>query len=101
MGAEARPWKIYSMITTLLIGVLAVSAFTVKTQRAKFKEIDVERIHVAGPDGKWQMVISSRENMPMGRIEGKDIPESHQGGDKAGDETTSRGREKCKSRVHW
>jgi hypothetical protein len=57
---ELRFLRAYVVLTTTLAGVLAVSAFTQAQQKAKFTEIDVERINVLEPDGKYRMVISNR-----------------------------------------
>jgi hypothetical protein len=42
--------KLYAIGATAVLGVLSVSAFTQGQQRARFTEIDVERIHVREPD---------------------------------------------------
>ena len=56
-----RYLELYALGTTALLAVLALSAFQVQTQeKAKFTEIDVERINVVEPDGKYRMVISNR-----------------------------------------
>jgi hypothetical protein len=65
---ELRFLKLYALATTALMGVLLLSAFmqaapgaqSAHGQRAKFTEIDVERINVLEPDGNYRMVISNR-----------------------------------------
>jgi hypothetical protein len=57
---ELRFLKLYAFAATAVLGVLSVSAFTQGQQKAKFIEIDVERINVLEPDGKYRMVISNR-----------------------------------------
>jgi hypothetical protein len=65
---ELRFLKLYALATTALMGVLLLSAFmqaapgaqSAQGQRAKFTEIDVERINVLEPDGNYRMVISNR-----------------------------------------
>lgn len=51
--------KRYAIVSTIAFGALAVSALTPQ-QRARFDVIDVERINVLEPDGKYRMVISNR-----------------------------------------
>jgi hypothetical protein len=57
---ELRFLKLYAFGATAVLGVLSVSAFTQGQQRARFTEIDVERINVREPDGNYRMVISNR-----------------------------------------
>ena len=57
---ELRALKAYAVVTTLLFGGLAVSAFRQAEQNQRFGEIDVERINIIEPDGKLRMVISNR-----------------------------------------
>ena len=51
--------KRYAIVSTLAFGVLAVGAFT-RRAPTKFEEIDVERINIVEPDGKYRLVISNR-----------------------------------------
>jgi len=61
---DVRFLKRYAVISTLAFGIVALAAFN--RQKApqkvptKFEEIDVERINVVEPDGKYRMVISNR-----------------------------------------
>ncbi len=55
---ELRLLKGYALFTTVILGVLTLSAFGQQKQR--FAEIDVERINIVEPDGKLRMVISNR-----------------------------------------
>jgi hypothetical protein len=57
---ELRLLKGYALVTTVLLSVLTLSAFRHNERREKFTEIDVERINVVEPDGKYRMVISNR-----------------------------------------
>jgi hypothetical protein len=57
---ELRFLRAYVVVTTTLASVLAVSAFTQGQQKAKFTEIDVERINILEPNGQYRMVISNR-----------------------------------------
>lgn len=57
---ELRLLKGYALVTTVLLGVLALSAFGRHAGRERFTEIDVERINVVEPNGNLRMVISNR-----------------------------------------
>lgn len=60
---DVRFLKRYAVVSTLAFGVLAVAAFKQQGQqgqKAKFQEIDVERINVVEPDGSYRLVISNR-----------------------------------------
>src|SRR5262245_16670544 len=55
--------KSYAVVTTLLIAVLAVAGFSraqSAPRKAKFDEIDVERINGMEADGRYRMVISNK-----------------------------------------
>src|SRR5215216_945479 len=62
--------KAYALVMTVVVGVLSLGAFTrggapasvgsIQGTRAKFDEIDVERINVMEPDGKYRLVLSNR-----------------------------------------
>lgn len=55
---ELRLLKAYALATSVLLGMLTLSAFR-RTAHEKFSEIDVERINVVEPDGKYRFVISN------------------------------------------
>src|SRR4051812_7523819 len=66
---DLRFLKLYAGAMTLAFGVMSVAAFSrgaptrvgaVQGTRAKFDEIDVERINVREPNGNYRMVISNR-----------------------------------------
>jgi hypothetical protein len=63
--------KAYSILMTVLLGVIAFSAIGQANQKTKFDEIDVERINIVEKDGKLKMVISSAERQHPGIIDGK------------------------------
>ena len=63
--------KAYSILITVLLGVIAFSAIGEANQKNKFEEIDVERINVVEKDGKLKMVISNAERQHPGIIDGK------------------------------
>lgn len=64
---DLRLLKVYAVISTGVMGVLLLGAFqqaapsqtALQSEKAKFDEIDVQRINVIEPDGKLRMVISN------------------------------------------
>src|SRR5438046_10758270 len=52
--------RVHAGISTPLLIVVTLAAFRQETQKARFTEMDVERINVVEPDGKLRMVISNR-----------------------------------------
>lgn len=78
IAKELRLWKAYATVSTLLIIVLAASAFAVDAQRTKFSTIDVQRINIVEPDGTLRMVISDKSQFPGIIINNKE--HTHPGG---------------------
>src|ERR1043165_3385086 len=56
---DVRWLKRFAVVSTLALGVIMVGAFTRKPP-TKFEEIDVERINVVEPNGRYRLVISNR-----------------------------------------
>jgi len=66
---DVRFLKIYALVTSTVIVALSVMAFSrqndapraaeVRAAHAKFDVIDVERVNVMEPDGKYRLVLSS------------------------------------------
>jgi hypothetical protein len=87
---ELRFLKLYALTTTALMAVLLLSAFmqaapgpqSAQGQRAKFTEIDVERINVLEPDANYRMVISNRARSIGPIFKGK--PFGYPGGTRPG-----------------
>jgi hypothetical protein len=82
---DVRFLKRYAMVSTLVIGVLSVGAFRQQGQqgqRAKFQEIDVERMNVVEPDGKLRMILSNRPRSSGPIYKGK--PFGYEGGTRPG-----------------
>ncbi len=82
---ELRALKAYALVSSAVLVILTLGAFrqqTPITQRAKFGEIDVERINVVEPDGKLRMVISNRPRSIGPIYKGK--PFGYEGGSRPG-----------------
>jgi hypothetical protein len=58
---ELRVMRLYVATLTVLCGTFGIAAFRQTDQKQQFGEIDVERINVVEPDGRFRMVISNRE----------------------------------------
>jgi hypothetical protein len=71
---ELRLLRAYAAINTLVLVVLATAAFR-QTSGApqKFDQISVHRIDVVDDDGTLRMVISNKDHMHPGVIEGRTI----------------------------
>ncbi len=57
---DVRFLKMYAVATTVVMIVGAGSAFKQPARHEKFTEIDVERINIMEPDGKYRLIISNR-----------------------------------------
>jgi hypothetical protein len=66
---DLRILKAYAGAMTLVVGVLTLAAFTrraptqvgeIQGTRAKFDVIDVERVNIIEPDGKYRLILSNR-----------------------------------------
>jgi hypothetical protein len=79
---DVRFLKRYAVLTTLAFCVVALGAFVRQEKRAKFDEIDVGRINVMEPDGKYRMVISNRPRSIGPIYKGK--PFGYEGGGRPG-----------------
>ncbi|OLC40299.1 MAG: hypothetical protein AUH43_26615 [Acidobacteria bacterium 13_1_40CM_65_14] len=65
--------RAYAIVTTLVIVVLATAAFQPSQKSQNLGEITVERINVVDKDGTLRMVISNKDRMHPGVIDGKVI----------------------------
>jgi hypothetical protein len=79
---ELRLLKGYAAIVTVVLGVLSLAAFRQEPQKARFSEIDVERINIVEPDGKLRMVLSNRPRSIGPIYKGK--PFGYAGGSRPG-----------------
>jgi hypothetical protein len=57
---ELKRLKVYALVVTALLGTMSLAAFRQASQKARFTEIDVERINIVEPDGSYRMVLSNR-----------------------------------------
>ena len=58
---QTRVLRVYAALMTCFMLVMVLAAFAREPQqKARFDEIDVERINIVEPDGKLRMVISNR-----------------------------------------
>lgn len=79
---ELKWLKTYALVVTALLGTLSLAAFRQATQKARFTEIDVERINIVEPDGSYRMVISNRPRSIGPIYKGK--PFGYPGGSRPG-----------------
>lgn len=79
---DVRFLKRYAAVTTVLLLVGAGAAFVRAPGPAKFTVIDVERINVVEPDGKYRLVISNRPRSIGPIYKGK--PFGYEGGGRPG-----------------
>ncbi|HEV2387568.1 MAG TPA: hypothetical protein VGS20_09955 [Candidatus Acidoferrales bacterium] len=56
---------------TIVLAAAALGGFAQGERKASFNQIDVRRINIVGPDGKTQLVISNRQDMPEAVLDGK------------------------------
>src|SRR5436190_6700325 len=64
--------RLYAVVNTLVVVVVATAAFR-QASPQKFDEITVQRLNVVDADGTLRMVISNRDRMHPGQMDGKII----------------------------
>src|SRR6187397_576941 len=80
---QTRFLRMYALLMTVAVATLTLTAFWRQpTQKAKFVEIDVERINIVEPDGKLRMVISNRPRSIAPVYKGKEF--GYAGGSRPG-----------------
>ncbi len=79
---DVRFLKRYAIVSTTLFVVVSLAAFARPARHEKFTEIDVERINIMEPDGKYRMVISNRPRSIGPIYKGK--PFGYPGGNRPG-----------------
>jgi hypothetical protein len=67
---ELRILKVYAFISAALLGLLFFIAAQGRSQRARFEEINVERINIIEKDGRLRLAISNNERSPGPTIGG-------------------------------
>lgn len=82
LAKDVRFLKRYAIASTTVLLGLGIVAFRRPARPEKFTEIDVERINVVEPDGKYRMVISNRPRS-IGPIY-KERPFGYPGGGRPG-----------------
>lgn len=65
--------KLYAAAATLLLILLTLNAFVSRPERARFTEIDVERINVIEPDGRPALILANSERLPGGIYKGEEM----------------------------
>jgi hypothetical protein len=70
---QLRFLRAYAVLNTLVMAVLATAAFRQATPPQKFDEINAQRINIVDADGTLRMVISNKDRMHPGVIDGKTI----------------------------
>ena len=80
---DVRMLKGYAFVTSACLLILALGAFRQPQQaKARFAELDVERINIVEPDGKLRMVLSNRPRSIGPIYKGK--PFGYAGGSRPG-----------------
>lgn len=77
---DVRFLKAYSILITLLLGMIVFTTISQANQKNKFEEIDVERINIVEKDGKLKMVISNSERQHPGVVDGKTLARKRSAG---------------------
>jgi hypothetical protein len=70
---ELRLLRAYAAITSLVLAGLTTAAFRQASAPQKFGEITVERVNVVDADGTLRLVISNKDRMHPGVLDGKTI----------------------------
>ena len=76
LGRQLRFLRLYAVANTLVMIVLATAAFRQAAPPQKFGEVTVERLNVVDADGTLRMVISNKDRMHPGQMDGKVIDRS-------------------------
>ena len=56
---EVRLLKVYAVVTTLLLGMFVVTAFTMQSQKQTFEEITAKRILIVDSNGKARVLMGA------------------------------------------
>ena len=75
---RVRLLSLYAYCSSAVMLVLVAGAF-VRAGAERFEVIDVDRINVVGPDGKYAVVISNADHMPGVVMNGKERKDGRRG----------------------
>jgi len=70
---QIRILRAYTLVSTTLLGILAVTAFQRASDKTRFEEIDVERINLVEKDGRVRLVIANDGRSPAVVLSGKTL----------------------------
>src|ERR687898_2239151 len=70
---QLRFLRFYAAANTVVMIVLATAAFRQEAPPQKFAEITVERLNVVDANGTLRLVISNKDRMHPGQMDGKVI----------------------------
>jgi hypothetical protein len=71
---ELQVFRAYAFVTSLMLVILSAAAFRqAGTPQQKFAEITVERVNVVDANGTLRLVISNKDRMHPGVLDGKTI----------------------------
>ena len=70
---ELQVLRAYALITSLVLVVLSTAAFRQAGTHQKFGEITIERLNVVDANGTLRLVISNKDRMHPGAVDGKTI----------------------------
>ena len=70
---QLRFLRAYAILNSLLLAVLATAAFRQTGATQKFDEINAQRINIVDADGTLRMVISNKDRMHPGVMDGQSI----------------------------
>jgi hypothetical protein len=70
---QLRFLRFYAVANTLVLVVLATAAFRQPAPAQKFGEVTVERLNVVDANGTLRLVISNKDRMHPGQMDGKVI----------------------------
>lgn len=75
MPSTQRFLVAYSAVVTIAFAFVVFNGSALASRKAKFEELDVQRVNVVEPDGTLRMVVSNKAKLPGVIIRGK---EEHQ-----------------------
>ena len=70
---ELRFLRVYAVTNSIVLTVIATAAFRQSTAPQKFAEITVQRMNVVDANGTLRLVISNKDRMHPGQMDGKVI----------------------------